>query len=149
MVGGGVFMLPANLAQVSGPMGSTLAWSITGLGVFMIALVFGNLAIRKPELKAGPQVTLKQCSLQKAGKVAGYSMAWGYWAANWAATASVIISFAGYLSTFFPVLQSKQILFSMNGFSLELGKGLTFLVCSLMLWEFNIFFLKILIELGI
>ena len=52
MVGGGVFMLPANLAQVSGPMGSTLAWSITGLGVFMIALVFGNLAIRKPELKA-------------------------------------------------------------------------------------------------
>lgn len=55
MVGGGVFMLPANLAHVSGPMGSTLAWSITGLGVFMIALVFGNLAIRKPELKAGPQ----------------------------------------------------------------------------------------------
>ena len=55
MVGGGVFMLPANLAQVSGPMGSTLAWSITGLGVFMIALVFGNLAIRKPELKAEPQ----------------------------------------------------------------------------------------------
>ena len=55
MVGGGVFMLPANLAQVSDSMGSTLAWSITGLGVFMIALVFGNLAIRKPELKAGAQ----------------------------------------------------------------------------------------------
>ena len=111
MVGGGVFMLPANLAQVSGPMGSTLAWSITGLGVFMIALVFGNLAIRKPELKLDHKAMLKRCFLQKAGKVAGYSMAWGYWAANWAATASVIISFAGYLSTFFPVLQSKQILF--------------------------------------
>ncbi|MBG0962773.1 amino acid permease [Bacillus sp. SRB1LM] len=135
MVGGGVFMLPANLAQVSGPMGSTLAWSITGLGVFMIALVFGNLAIRKPELKAGPQSYAQAMfPSKKAGKVAGYSMAWGYWAANWAATASVIISFAGYLSTFFPVLQSKQILFSTNGFSLELGKGLTFLVCSLMLW---------------
>ena len=134
MVGGGVFMLPANLAQVSGPMGSTLAWSITGLGVFMIALVFGNLAIRKPGLKAGPQSYAQAMfPSKKAGKVAGYSMAWGYWAANWAATASVIISFAGYLSTFFPVLQSKQILFSTNGFSLELGKGLTFLVCSLML----------------
>ena len=83
MVGGGVFMLPANLAQVSGPMGSTLAWSITGLGVFMIALVFGNLAIRKPELKAGPQSYAQAMFLQKAGKVAGYSMAWGYWAANW------------------------------------------------------------------
>ena len=67
MVGGGVFMLPANLAQVSGPMGSTLAWSITGLGVFMIALVFGNLAIRKPELKRGHKAMLKRCSLQKSG----------------------------------------------------------------------------------
>ena len=66
MVGGGVFMLPANLAQVSGPMGSTLAWSITGLGVFMIALVFGNLAIRKPELKAGYKAMLKRCFLQKS-----------------------------------------------------------------------------------
>ncbi len=134
MVGGGVFMLPANLAHVSGPMGSTLAWSITGLGVFMIALVFGNLA-NQTRIKSW---TTKLCSsdvpFKKAGKVAGYSMAWGYWAVNWAATASVIISFAGYLSTFLPVLQSKQILFSMNGFSLELGKGLTFLVCSLMLW---------------
>lgn len=135
MVGGGVFMLPANLAQVSSPMGSALAWSITGLGVFMIALVFGNLAIRKPELKAGPQSYAQALfTSQKAGKVAGYSMTWGYWAANWAATASVIISFAGYLSTFFPILQSEQVLFSINGFVLELGKGLTFVVCSSMLW---------------
>ena len=135
MVGGGVFMLPANLAQVSGPMGSTLAWTITGLGVFMIALVFGNLAMRKPNLKAGPQSYAQAMfTSPKAGRVAGYSMAWGYWAANWAATASVIISFAGYLSTFFPVMQSKQILFTINGFSLELGKCLTFAVCSIMLW---------------
>ncbi|HDX9578032.1 TPA: amino acid permease [Bacillus pseudomycoides] len=135
MVGGGVFMLPANLAKESGPMGSTLAWTITGLGVFMIALVFGNLAMRKPNLKAGPQSYAEAMfASPKAGKVAGYSMAWGYWAANWAATASVIISFAGYLSTFFPVMQSKQILFTTNGFSLELGKALTFAVCSIMLW---------------
>ncbi|MGR5986280.1 amino acid permease [Bacillus cytotoxicus] len=135
MVGGGVFMLPANLAQVSGPLGSTLAWSITGLGVFTIALVFGNLSVRKPELKAGPQSYAQAMfPSPKIGKVAGYSMAWGYWAANWAPTASVIISFAGYLSTFFPILQSKQILFSISGSSLELGKGLTFAVCSIMLW---------------
>ena len=55
MVGGGVFMLPSNLANVSSPIGSTLAWIATGLGVFMIALVFGNLVMRKPELKGGPQ----------------------------------------------------------------------------------------------
>ncbi|MCI1590788.1 amino acid permease [Heyndrickxia oleronia] len=135
MVGGGIFMLPANLAQVSSPLGSTIAWVATGLGVFMIALVFGNLAIRKPNLKAGPQSYAQNLfSSPKAGKVAGYSMAWGYWAANWAATASVIISFAGYLTTFFPIMQSKKVLFSLGSFELEYGKTITFIICSIMLW---------------
>jgi arginine:ornithine antiporter / lysine permease len=135
MIGGGIFMLPASLAQVASPMGSTLAWMATGFGVLMIALVFGNLATRKPELKAGPQSYAQAMfSSPKAGNVAGYSMAWGYWAANWAATASVIISFAGYLSTFFPILQSKQVLFSLGSFQLEVGKVLTFTVCSVVLW---------------
>jgi arginine:ornithine antiporter/lysine permease len=135
MIGGGIFMLPASLAQVASPMGSTLAWMATGLGVWMIALVFGNLATRKPELKAGPQSYAQAMfSSPKAGNVAGYSMAWGYWAANWAATASVIISFAGYLSTFFPVMQSKQVLLTIGTFQLEVGKALTFTVCSVVLW---------------
>ncbi|WP_182006646.1 amino acid permease [Priestia aryabhattai] len=135
MVGGGVFMLPSNLANVSSPIGSTLAWVATGLGVFMIALVFGNLVMRKPELKGGPQsYAANLFSSPKAGKAAGYSMAWGYWAANWAATASVIISFAGYLTTFFPVMESKDILFSVGDFQLEAGKFITFLVCSVVLW---------------
>lgn len=135
MVGGGIFMLPAQLAQVSSPLGATLAWIITGLGVFFIALVFGNLAVRKPELKAGPQSYAQ--SLFKspvAGRFSGYSMAWGYWAANWAATASVIISFAGYLSTFFPVMHNTKVIFTIGSFDLELGKALTFAVCSLALW---------------
>ncbi|MGG4036651.1 amino acid permease [Heyndrickxia ginsengihumi] len=135
MVGGGIFMLPANLANVSGPLGSTLAWILTGLGVFMIALVFGSLAIRKPELKAGPQSYAQALFKSKrAGKVAGYSMAWGYWAANWAATASVIISFAGYLTTFFPIMQSTKVIASIGSFQLEIGKFLTFAVCTVMLW---------------
>ncbi len=128
-------MLPANLAQVSSPWGSTLAWIATGLGVFMIALVFGNLSIRKPELKAGPQ-SYAQALMPSArsGKVAGYSMAWGYWAANWSATASVIISFAGYLSTFFPIMQSSKVLMTLGSFQIETGKFITFMVCTVMLW---------------
>jgi arginine:ornithine antiporter/lysine permease len=135
MVGGGIFMLPSNMAQVSSPLGSMAAWGVTGLGVLFIALVFGNLATRKPELKAGPQSYAQAMfSSPKSGRVAGYSMAWGYWAANWAATASVIITFAGYLSTFFPILQSTKVIFSTGSFSLEMGKFMTFLVCSIMLW---------------
>ncbi|MBB3908087.1 amino acid permease [Anoxybacteroides rupiense] len=135
MIGGGIFMIPANLAQVSSPVGSVLAWITTGLGVWMITLVFGNLITRKPELKAGPQSYAQALfSSLQMGKVAGYSMAWGYWAANWAATASVIISFAGYLSTFFPIMQSKQTLLTIGSFSLETGKGLTFMICTGVLW---------------
>ncbi|MFD0048986.1 amino acid permease [Actinomycetes bacterium NPDC127524] len=136
MVGGGVFMLPSNLAQQSSSMGSSIAWGITGIGVFLIALVFGNLAIRKPELKAGPQSYAQAMfsSSPRAGRAAGYSMAWGYWAANWAATASVIISFAGYLSAFFPIMQSTKPLFYLGSSTIELGKFITFMVCTVMLW---------------
>ena len=135
MVGGGIFMLPSNMAQAASPFGSMAAWGITGLGVLFIALVFGNLATRKPELKAGPQSYAQAMfSSPKAGRVAGYSMAWGYWAANWAATASVIITFAGYLSTFFPIMQSTKVVFTAGSFSLEMGKAVTFMVCTVMLW---------------
>jgi len=135
MIGGGIFMIPASLAQVASPMGSALAWMTTGLGVFMIALVFGSLVTRKPELKAGPQSYAQAMfSSSKAGNIAGYSMAWGYWAANWAATASVIISFAGYLSTFFPIMQSDRIFITIGTFQLETGKALTFAVCTVVLW---------------
>ncbi|WP_035323045.1 amino acid permease [Peribacillus kribbensis] len=135
MVGSGVFMLPANLSLVSSPLGTIFAWGVTGIGVLMIALVFGNLSTRKPELKTGPQsYAMNLFKSEKAGKTAGYSMAWGYWAANWAATASVIISFAGYLSTFFPVLESKKVLMTIGSFDLEAGKLLTLIVCSVLLW---------------
>ncbi|MDR6997599.1 amino acid permease [Neobacillus niacini] len=135
MVGGGIFMLPSNMAQVASPFGSMAAWGITGLGVLFIALVFGNLSTRKPELKAGPQSYAQAMfSSPKAGRVAGYSMAWGYWAANWAATASVIITFAGYLSTFFPIMQSTKVIFTAGSFSLEMGKFISFMVCTIMLW---------------
>lgn len=143
MVGGGIFMLPANLSKVASPAGATLAWLMTGFGVLMIALVFGNLAIRKPELKTGPQ-SYAQAFFQspKAGRMAGYAVAWGYWAANWAATASVIISFAGYMSTFFPIMVSGKIIWSTGSFNLELGNFLTFAVCSIMLWGIQYILVK-------
>ena len=55
MVGAGIFMVPSTLAQTASPLGVTLAWLTTGFGVLMLALVFGNLAIRRPDLTTGPQ----------------------------------------------------------------------------------------------
>lgn len=53
MVGAGIFMVPSTLAQTASPLGVTLAWLTTGFGVLMLALVFGNLAIRRPDLTTG------------------------------------------------------------------------------------------------
>ena len=56
MVGAGIFMVPSTLAQTASPLGVTLAWLTTGFGVLMLALVFGNLAIRRPDLTTGHKV---------------------------------------------------------------------------------------------
>jgi arginine:ornithine antiporter/lysine permease len=135
MVGSGIFMLPSTLAKTASPLAVMLAWLLTGLGVLMIAFVFGNLSVRRPELTAGPQSYARALFRSpRVGNMAGYSMVWGYWVANWAGNAAVITTFAGYLSTFFPVMQDPGVLFSLGSFSVEKGKLITFLVCTSLLW---------------
>ncbi|WP_026962648.1 amino acid permease [Alicyclobacillus herbarius] len=136
MVGSGIFMLPRQLAEVASPAGSILAWALTGAGVLMIALVFGNLAMRRPDLNGGPQMYAK--ALFRDGSTAsvlsGYLVSWGYWVANWAGNVAIITTFAGYLSTFFPVLNSQTPLFSVGPLTVGVGNLTTFLVCTALLW---------------
>ena len=42
MVGSGIFLLPASLADAAGPV-SIFAWVFTGAGAILLALVFANL----------------------------------------------------------------------------------------------------------
>ncbi|OMP68223.1 amino acid permease [Domibacillus epiphyticus] len=135
MVGSGIFMLPSTLAQLSSPLGVAIAWLLTGFGVLMIALVFGTLSNRKPELTGGPQSYAQALfSSPKHGKTAGFAMVWGYWVANWISNVAIITSFAGYLSTFFPVMRSESILFSVGSQEIATGRAVTFFVCSFLLW---------------
>ena len=53
MVGAGVFSLPARFGVATGILGSLIAWAIAGTGMLMLAFVFQNLAIRKPDLDSG------------------------------------------------------------------------------------------------
>ncbi len=135
MVGAGIFMLPATLAKTASPAANVTTWLITGAGVLMLALVFGNLAIRKPNLTAGPQshATALFTDARK-GELAGFSMVWGYWVANWSSNVAIITSFAGYLTTFFPVMTSQKELFSIGNTHFHAGQVITFLVCSALLW---------------
>lgn len=143
MVGSGIFMLPSSLAKTASPLGVTLAWILTGVGVLFIALVFGNLSVRRPELTAGPQSYARALfSSPRAGNMAGYGMVWGYWVANWAGNVAIITTFAGYLSTFFPIMKDVRILFTIGSFQLELGKLATFAVCTALLWGLNAILLR-------
>lgn len=136
MVGSGIFMLPRSLSESASPAGVISAWLVTGFGVLMTALVFGNLAIRKPNLQGGPQIYAKDLFKQgsHASTLSGFMSTWGYWIGNLAGNVAMITTFAGYLSTFFPILTSQADWFTIGNFTLKVGNGLTFIVCSVLLW---------------
>ncbi|MCL6586333.1 MAG: amino acid permease [Anoxybacillus sp.] len=144
MVGSGIFMLPRSLAEAASPLGVILAWLLTGGGVLMTALVFGNLAIRKPDLNGGPQIYAKEL-FPKGSSISilsGFMSSWGYWIGNFAGNVAIITTFASYLSTFFPILTSKQSLFTIGSTDIKLGNLLTFLVCTVLLWGMHFIILR-------
>ncbi len=144
MVGSGIFMLPRSLSAAASPAGVILAWIATGLGVLTLALVFGSLAVRKPELSGGPQIYAKELFREgsQGSLIAGFMSTWGYWVGNIAGFVAVITTFASYLSAFFPVLTSDKVWVDFGGFTLKAGNVLTFLVCSLLLWGTHAICLK-------
>lgn len=75
MVGAGVFSLPARFGVATGILGSLIAWAIAGTGMLMLAFVFQNLAIRKPELDSGVFIYAKA----GFGDYAGFNAAIGFW----------------------------------------------------------------------
>jgi arginine:ornithine antiporter/lysine permease len=76
MVGAGVFSLPARFGRATGVVGAIVAWVVAGLGMLMLAYVFQNLAIRKPELDAGVFAYAKA----GFGDYVGFNSAFGFWA---------------------------------------------------------------------
>ena len=78
MVGGGVFTLPSSFGSKTGVLGALIAWTVAGLGMLMLALVFQSLAVRRPDLDNG----IYAYAQAGFGSYAGFSSAWGYWASN-------------------------------------------------------------------
>ncbi|OIV39090.1 arginine-ornithine antiporter [Mangrovactinospora gilvigrisea] len=76
MVGAGVFSLPRRFSEVTGVAGALIAWAIAGVGMLMLAFVFQNLAVRRPDLDAGVYAYAKA----GFGQYLGFFSAIGYWA---------------------------------------------------------------------
>ncbi|HLU28087.1 MAG TPA: basic amino acid/polyamine antiporter, partial [Glycomyces sp.] len=98
MVGAGVFSLPARFGVATGILGSLIAWAVAGAGILMLAFVFQNLAIRKPELDSGVFIYAKA----GFGDYVGFNSAIGYWASAIAGNTFYWVFITATLGAFFP-----------------------------------------------
>ena len=98
VIGSGVFLLPASLAEAAGPV-AILSWVVTGFGALMLALVFAGLGRAFPRT-GGPYAYVREAF----GEFPGFQTAWGYWIMVWSGNAAIAVAFVGYLSVFFPPL---------------------------------------------
>ncbi|TXJ04221.1 MAG: amino acid permease [Aeromicrobium sp.] len=98
MVGAGVFSLPARFGVATGILGSLIAWSVAGAGMLMLAFVFQNLAIRKPDLDSGVFIYAKA----GFGDYVGFNSAIGFWASAVAGNTFYWVFITATLGAFFP-----------------------------------------------
>lgn len=125
MVGAGVFSLPRRFATETGIWGAVIAWAIAGTGMLMLAFVFQNLALRKPDLDSGVYAYAKA----GFGEYLGFFSAFGYWAS--ACLGNV---------TYWILIMS-----TLGGIAPWLGQGDTLpaiLISSVGIWTFVFFILK-------
>lgn len=101
-LGGGIFSLPASVADRAPAGIALLAWLLCGTGMFCVIRCFMVLAVKKPELKNGVY-TYAEAGF---GKLFGYLAAFGYWAAGAAAMASYGMLVAWTLSPLIPAFGS-------------------------------------------
>jgi len=99
MVGSGVFGLPHDMAKAAGPLAILIGWGITAVGMLALVFVYQSLAMRKPDLDAGPYAYAQA----GFGPFVGFNSAWGYWLSAWIGNVSYAVLVFSALSYFFPL----------------------------------------------
>jgi arginine:ornithine antiporter/lysine permease len=98
MLGAGILSLPQNMAATSGAGAVVIAWIITILGMFMLALVFQNLTNRKPDVEGG----VYGYARAGFGDFMGFNSAWGYWMSGWVGNVSLFVVMFSAIAGFGP-----------------------------------------------
>lgn len=98
MLDAGIFSLPATFGRATGVLGAIIAWCIAGGGMLMLAFIFQNLAIRKPDLDTGPFAYARE----GFGNYPGFIAAFGFWAGSCIGSVSYFVLIKSTLSVFFP-----------------------------------------------
>src|SRR5688572_7801359 len=94
MIGSGVFLLPATLANVGSL--TVLGWIIGTVGALALALLFARLARRKP-LAGGPATY----AFDAFGPFIGSQASLSYWAACLVGNVAIATAASSYLASFF------------------------------------------------
>jgi arginine:ornithine antiporter / lysine permease len=116
MIGGGAFNLPSDMAAGANSGAVLVGWTITGIGMIALALVYQNLAIRKPELDGG----VYSYARDGFGEFIGFNSAWGYWISAWLGNVAYATLLFSALSYFFPIFGKGNNLASVIGASVIL-----------------------------
>ena len=114
MIGGGVFNLPSDMSKEASPGAILIGWLITGIGMLMLAFVYQSLALRKPDLNAGPYAYAKA----GFGAFIGFNSAWGYWLSALLGNVAYAVAIFSAVSYFFPVFGDGNNLPSIVGASI-------------------------------
>ena len=101
MIGSGVFMLPATLADVSGPLATVIAWILTTAGSILVAISFANLGSKYPST-GGAYQYIKEAF----GEFAGFLSAWLYWNGSWIGNTAILVTLTSYSVTVFSFLEN-------------------------------------------
>ena len=118
IIGAGIFVIPSQLAQVTGSGASISAWILTGIGAIILALTFANLGSKMP-VSGG----VVEYSKKSFGSFMGFMTAWLYWNGCWIGNATLFIVILKYLSGIFPLLNSNPLY--------------GFLLCTAIIWLFT------------
>ena len=98
MMGSGIFLLPASLAEIGSI--ALLGWVVTSIGAIALSLLFVRLRSLSPQ-KTG----LFAFTEAGLGRYVGSQIVYGYWVSIWIGNMAVALSAVGYLSHFYPRLQ--------------------------------------------
>jgi len=96
MIGSGIFMLPATLAEVGSV--TIIGWVVASFGAMALALLFGRLARRKP-MAGGPP----SYAFDAFGPFAGMQASLWYWASCLIGNVAIATAASSYFGAFFGV----------------------------------------------
>ena len=97
MMGSGIFLLPASLADIGSI--ALLGWVVTSIGAVALSLLFVRLRSLNPQ-----NVGLFAFTEAGLGRYVGAQIVYGYWVSIWIGNMAVALSAVGYLSHFYPWL---------------------------------------------